>query len=93
MADSRQSTSSEAVIQEEALPGWLRVSRSRNSGAAGFGVPAERGARAMTNRSVGAAVLAAAAVIITAASAAAQVTTGTIVGTVSDINGVVPGAF
>ena len=46
----------------------------------------------MTNRSVCPAALAAAAALMTAASVAAQVTTGTIFGTVSDINGVVPGA-
>ena len=45
----------------------------------------------MTNRSLRAAILSAAA-LMTATSVAAQVTTGTIVGTVSDTNGVVPGA-
>src|SRR6478752_6241234 len=58
---------------------------------ASFGGHAERGARAMTNRSLRAAILSAAA-LMTATSVAAQVTTGTIVGTVSDTNGVVPGA-
>ncbi len=45
----------------------------------------------MTNRSLRAAILSAAALMM-ATSVAAQVTTGTIVGTVSDSNGVVPGA-
>ena len=45
----------------------------------------------MTNRSLRAAILSAAALMM-ATSVAAQVTTGTIVGTVSDTNGVVPGA-
>ena len=45
----------------------------------------------MTNRSLRAAILSVAALMM-ATSVAAQVTTGTIVGTVSDTNGVVPGA-
>src|SRR3954454_20721099 len=58
---------------------------------ASFGGHAERGARAMTNRNLCAAILTAAA-LMTATPVAAQVTTGTIVGTISDTNGVVPGA-
>ena len=45
----------------------------------------------MTNRSLCAAILTV-ATLMTATSVAAQVTTGTIVGTVRDSSGVVPGA-